>query len=499
MRRLGLLLVLVHGLLAQTILASFDGPTGLPSSSGNYVFSAPSNTLAVGPTYLMNCNSQQVDIYQKSGSEVMGYPIVMATWLSTNLGITYSDTKAPIELFCTYDSIHSRYYMAGMSPRGTCTGTCTWLAISATNDPTGTWKSVQLASWADDIVARVGWDANGVYVDADITGLAGEPSCSPLNTPCSAVFAIPIANVLAPTPVTTNMTVLVGDLDAYPISDSNGSKSPTGSGSAFYLITRCHNLTTGNCQTATNQTLTITIDTITWTGTCPTSCTPSLVVGSGIQPGQLYNTPTANAPQLGTATYTVDAEEDHRMWDGVLVNGKIWSTISTCSVADAGSQNCTGGFQQFYLYEIDPTVPSATLVVTVAPSSLYTQFPAVTADSSGNVYVAYGEVGSTIDPSLYIAYVSASSISGGMPVLSSPVLVKAGTAPVESVSLTCTTGASSVTLWGHNMNGAMIDPSNGNNIWIAEAYGKTSNPCAWQIRLYEATLSNGTNYFPGHI
>jgi len=215
--------------------------------------------------------------------------------------------------------------------------------------------------------------------------------------------------------------------------------------------------------------------------------TPTLVTVSG---GNVYTPP---AQQLGTST-TIQTDDD-RFLNAVWENGQIWTADDTqCTPpTDTAPRSC--------LNYLDITA-SSTGTVSLSTNQInnvgvlggYLYYPAVSVDSSGNVFTVFDESSSAMVPTI----VSATIPSGGS-ALSAFHPVQASAGFYNPPSFACASIASTnACRWG-DYSGAAQDPTNPKDVWvISEAQdGQTSTACAvandcWGSYFTDLTLAGPT-------
>ncbi|MFM7141070.1 MAG: hypothetical protein ACKO2K_04040, partial [Alphaproteobacteria bacterium] len=126
-------------------LAAVGGFQGLGDSNT----SIPPDTMgAVGPSHVVTMLNTQVRIQDKTGSTAS--TVSLSTFWTSGTGLSGS----PFDPHVVYDSLSGRW-IATVDANGGAATSKVFFAISATNDPTGTWKYYSITAdstgtdWAD--------------------------------------------------------------------------------------------------------------------------------------------------------------------------------------------------------------------------------------------------------------------------------------------------------------------------------------------------------------
>lgn len=178
---------------------NFTGSTYLTDS----LYVPPDCDGAIGPDHYVEFINGRFSVYSKStGSRVK---TLTATTFWSQAGAALASGWDAIDPRILFDSFSQRWITAqvDIDTRGIANTNHFLVAVSATSDPTGTWKGVSIPSdpggnnSAD--FPTVGFDAQGVYLAADLF----DPSGFPVGP---TLLSIPKASLLLETPVVTNQT-----------------------------------------------------------------------------------------------------------------------------------------------------------------------------------------------------------------------------------------------------------------------------------------------------
>ncbi len=467
-RLLAILLFATCAHAGITVGTSFEGTVGTTSSPGvPSDRDHPDDSIAVGPSHIMHCTDQGIEIFNKTGTSLQNYSwstfYGAATLQPANTGHpTLGTVNDP---YCVYDPHRSIWYVAHSA-------NATYIFYSTSNDPTSTWNAF-LCPGGDtgDLTMKVAPDKNGVYVVWSLTS-ATTPS-SPHNLTALVAFpitggTIDIANVNS---VSRNLP-----FELRPVYDANASKA---SNAAEMFI--AHNCDTSNndpgngtpdyCTTTQNWTNPLKIVTIkgTWSGTTFTLASAAATVTST---SQTYNIGSNSACQQNGST-TIKEREDHRFHNAVS------SPDSTSIYAAMGSQissHC-GAFW----FQVQVSDGSILQQGTISDGSNDYSFPSVAVDSQGNLLIGVTRSSTTEYAS---SYAFGRLTTDTVNILQGPTLVYAGT-QVYACSL-------NPVGWGTYQT-STIDPSSTLKIWTVSGYGGSATACIWHNRISQLQIAAASN------
>jgi hypothetical protein len=169
-----------------------------------------------------------------------------------------------------------------------------------------------------------------------------------------------------------------------------------------------------------------------------------------------YNTNLTKAPQLGSSNLI--NTNDARMLSAVFRNGSLWA---------ADTIESTTGKTVARWYEINPVVSSPlTASGNIDPGgSVYTFFPSITADASGNVAISYAESSPTEHPSASFA--------------AAPITTTTSFTPAASPNIQAGAASYGGSRWG-DYSGIAADPSNSGIFYaVGEATQSDGNWGTW--------------------
>jgi hypothetical protein len=427
------------------IVAQFDGDTG----SGNPPSYKDHPDMAIGAngTQVVETTGQNVMVYSYSGSILHSTSVVKFISAATGTVGTINDPRV------IYDPFISRWLFV-------CSCSENYLIVSATSDATGTWKGVPLSSDSGDLLMRVGFDRNGVYVGEVAQG-----------SPTQNLFALPNADVAwsgAGTVSLAHEAIATGmPFDQIPVVDLNANKSAT---APEYFVVR-----SGPAQTGSNVTLSLLVSSVTWSGLPSSPVAQFSSTPTTIPTGFLYNTPIDMAQP---ALPNIRGVEDHRLFAAYAYAGThIYALVASgpCT-SNCGSQ---GADAHDLIFFFDLSIPALTLNQGVKISSAGGDliFPSLAVDAQGNVAIAATGVSSVAPPSIYEWHQLSSDAPG---TIHGPNLLTPGNDSYSCINTPVGWGTYSATVQ---------DASNGMNLWTVQEYGNSSTPCNWFTHIVDFQIT----------
>jgi hypothetical protein len=203
---------------------------------------------------------------------------------------------------------------------------------------------------------------------------------------------------------------------------------------------------------------------------------------------------TPPAQQMGTST-TINTDDD-RFLNAVWQNGEIWTADGTeCTPAgDSAPRSCLDyvGVTASSTGVVNPTV---TQINNVGVDGSYLFYPAVSVDSTGDVFTVFDESSSTMFPTI----MSATIPSGGS-TLSAFQTVHTSSGFYNPDFACQSIASTNACRWG-DYSGAAQDPSNQKDVWVAseDEDGSTSSACdpveanqCWTSDIADLTLAPPT-------
>lgn len=411
--------------------------------------SIPPDTMgAVGPADLVVMVNTEVRIQDKAGGVVS--TVSLDTFWTSGTGLTGN----PFDPHVSYDSIDGRW-IATVDANAQSTNSQVWFAISATDDPRGTWTffSFQADSafpssttWAD--FPGLGVNATWIAITNNMFTIAGDSFVN------AKMWVIDKATALAGGPLTT--TIFDTGFDAEGTFSTFGfALKPAVTYSAaepnLYIV--------DNTGFAAGGTPLARVSRITGTGPSPAwSVAPgSTFAGTGLfAVANDFEFTWPNAPQAGTAT-TIDAG-DFRASPASFRNGRLW-------FAHAGGLPNGGATRSaVFWYQIDPTAlpsPITQSGVLDGGSGVFHTYPSIAANSADGACIGFSRASSSI----FIEAVGTSRSAGDAAGTMDPLtVIKAG-----EDSYVKDFGSGNVR-WG-DYSGTSIDPDD-DSCWTLQEYAE---------------------------
>jgi hypothetical protein len=163
----------------------------------------PDSNGAVGPVHFVELINGRFSVFNKSDGAKVKTMTDVNLW--TQAGVSIPNTWLATDPRIIYDPVSQRWFASEIDfdPSGAINANNFLLAISATADPTGTWKAVSIptdpggTNVAD--FPTLGLDAQGVYLAGDMFDRSSNPVSSTL-------VSLPKAGLLAATPSISGLT-----------------------------------------------------------------------------------------------------------------------------------------------------------------------------------------------------------------------------------------------------------------------------------------------------
>ncbi len=467
----------------ETLSGPYLGPAqaqDIRAGGGDQDVAPPDTDLAVGPSNVVAVANSTIAVYGRGGgapttADLNTFLSVDSSHSSTDPRIVYdaasarwwlTDTEAPNIFNC---SSFAAPVLVAVSASSNPLPFSSWIVYTLPFDPhLHTLLGDQPGLGMSSNVAAVTWndyDCSGQWLGSELDIL--QKSDLEHNTGIHGDSPWTSFNAFAPQPVQsfgsiTTQYVVTNESDCAP----NVCATPVAEVDAFTGTPEAQNVAVA----ASDPVM-----------------TPTLVTVSG---NNVYTPP---AQQNGTST-TIQTDDD-RFLNAVWENGHIWTADDTqCTPSgDTAPRSC--------LNYLDITA-SNTGVVSLSTNQInnvgvlggYLYYPAVSMDSSGNVFTVFDESSSTTFPTI----MSATIPSGGS-ALSAFHTVQASAGFYNPPSFACASIASTnACRWG-DYSGAAQDPANPKDVWvISEAQdGQTSPACAlasdcWGSYFTDLTLAGPT-------
>ncbi|HEX6885876.1 MAG TPA: immunoglobulin domain-containing protein [Planctomycetota bacterium] len=444
-----------------SVSLAFDSQLDVPDGAG-FSFIPPDVAGAVGPAHLMTMLENQVRIT----SRLDGSPLVVDT--STFWSPLGSTPLSPTHVYprVVYDDLHGRWLASIRNGVGSLGTTTIFFAISATDDPTGTWTYYAIpadplaASQADWL--QLGYNATWIVFTANMFNLAGTTSLG------AKMWALDKASVLAGGPVTLSIFP-AGFMSAVHPGAAGSSVMPARTldgTTTLYLIN--NSFTSGGVWL-------LQITQITGTGGAP--------VASGL-PGSPFGGTTSFCfvttnfsatqramAQVGDARFI--SPFSVRTASVAVRNGKIWVAMSGGLPGPA--TNAAPTSNGVIWHEIDPALPFP--ASSGAPGSMLVQssaisngvntmsmYPSLAVNCAEDLLVGFANGDATINPQAAYA-------------------MRLGTDPLNSMGPVTVLKAGESSYWKNfgvgttaqygRYSATCVDPNDDTTLWTLQQYADT--------------------------
>jgi hypothetical protein len=406
----------------------------------------PDTQVAAGPGYLVEVVNTTMSIYNDTGAE-QASPADLNTFFSVPSGYEFTDPQA------MYDFQSSRWFVSGWAYDSNDDSN-TYLAVSDSSNPTGSWTFYTVQS-----------NTSSTVTDQPMIGV------------CDNNVVMTWNEFTGTTSLTYNgAQALVLEKSALVASDSTVPSQEFTNTDEFRLVPARSESTPATCYMTVNNasvdlpgsTDTPTLGVIAVNGTAPSTT----LTETDLPIAETYPPPDPSQPG-GT---TNDTQNDDRLVSAVWANNVLWtSATDACTPpGDTTVQNC------MRLDEVSTSGTAPTLVqdFDLGTNGLDEYYPAVSLDSSGDLFVAYSASSSTQYPGAYAVISPASSVSS----FTAPTTIEAGSASYTG------------TRWG-DYSDAAPDPSVAGAVWVSGEYAPSDAAAPdWGTATAELTLPAG---YPG--
>lgn len=426
---------------------NFTGSTFGTDSSAN----PPDTDGAIGPNHFVELINGTFSVYNKStGARVQTMSDVMF-W--SRAGYTVPRNWDITDPRIVYDPTVQRWFAAQIDfdPSGFVNTNDFLLAVSATADPTGSWKAVTIPAdpGGNDSAdfPTLGLDSQGVYLSADMFDAAG-------NFAGPTVVSIPKAGLLGPVPNVSNRTwfgvmsyATRGHILQPAVRVDGG-----GGGSVLAAASIGVNLQTGRIET--NTTLVgFSIQNTAGPGSATLSSSTIIPV-----PG--YTAPIN--PKQPDRTDTLD-DGDARMSGTVYRIGNMLFAVHSTEVNSRAALRW---------YRIDAVTYALLESGTISDPTLDLFYPSIAANTNGIVVI--GCNGTSIS-TFVSCYAVVGQTSNGVTTFGNLLLLKSGLA-----SYHMTSDPTSISRWG-DYSATSVDPNDPTSFWTIQMY--PSSASAWSTQI----------------
>ncbi|MEZ5941629.1 MAG: right-handed parallel beta-helix repeat-containing protein [Planctomycetaceae bacterium] len=400
--------------------------------------SEPPDTMgAVGPNHIVELLNDAFSIYDKTTGTLLQRTLDETFWTNAGASLGSSDV---FDHRIIFDPVSQRWFASTIT-RGT--GNEILIAVSDTDDPTGTWQSVQFIGDVDDTLFN-DFDTLAVDGDAIVIGTNNFDATDAFQN--VSLFSIPKADLLLATPTAANLSrfenlaettigftpqpVVSDDVDstAYSLS-ADYVNSPGGQ----LLLTTLNNVDTATAAVGTTATI---------------SGVPSFTFAPlATQPGGL-----------------VDSGGDRINSNVVEVNGRFWGSQAVDVAGRSG----------ILWYEIDPTTNSVIQSGTIADPGTDYFFPSIAVNNRGEVVIGFSGSSDTQFISSMAAF---GTTTGGITTFQAPQLLASGSSTYFG------------SRWG-DYSATVVDPSTQDAFWTFQEIALSPTTYGTQITRFDITFSN---------
>ena len=453
-------------LLVPTINNSFDGVgNGFSGPNGTFsVNAAPPDTNGdVGPRDYVQTVNTDFAIFNKDPSRgtvgtVRYGPVPINTlWSGFGGGCQTNNDGDPVVL---YDPIADRWVISQFSVTTTPYLQC--VAVSTTNDPTGSWNryAFSYGNTAFPDYPKMGVWPDAYYITFNIfnngSTYAGAKLCA--YDRASMINGAPATQQCFPNTSTTYGGLLPADLDGARLPPSGSPNYIVGQGSLTTTLAywKFH----VDWTTPSNSSL-----------TGPTEITvPSYVIAC--------NNPTDNTciPQSGT-NQQLDALSDRLMFRLAYRNlGDHEALVTNHSVSTSGNTGPSG----IRWYELRPDASHNLTVFqqgTYAPDSTYRWMGSIAMDQAGNIGLGFSASSSSIHPQIKFTGRLAGDVAGTMTQGEGSIIAGGGSQTTN------------LNRWG-DYSMMAVDPSDDCTLWYTQEYIPANGTFNWKTRIANFKLSN---------
>lgn len=430
------------GMVPQAFAAAPPAPALSPGTSfagiADTGWIPPDCTMAVGPDHVVLAVNSTIAVYRKKGGKAV-IQRTLTQWFANRIqGFTIFDPKA------LYDQHEGRWVLLAVAFRTNPNQSVFLLSVSATADPTGTWRNYVLDAqvdgktktnnWAD--YPSLGVDAQALYVTANMFLFGG-------NFQYAKVRVIPKA----------------GPYSGGPVPFADFVRPKNADGTLAFAIQPCHTFGAPQVEYMVN------------------SFFPK---GNAITVWQLTNplnpSPTLTRSQIAVTPYTLPPNADQqggpeplntgdiRIQRAVFRGDSIWTAVTTNRDWGAGNRASIQWMQ------LRPASPALVQEGVFGTKDSHYFYPAISPDTNGNMVLVFSRSGANEFGS--IAYTGRRS-TDPLGTLQGSSLLKAGVAHYQRMD------DNGRNRWG-DYNGSAVDP-NGKLIWFYAEFAAATNVWATQV------------------
>lgn len=397
-------------------------------------FIPPDTDGAVGPDHFVELINGRYVSYDKTNGSVVESSSLNQFWIDAGASATGNAFDPRI----IYDHASQRWIACAVDNARSANSFL--LAISANTDPTGTWSGFKMDSdsndthWAD--YPTLGVDADGVYLAANMFPIS-------TGNVFATIVSIPKADLLSATPTVANRTVFEEESIStrgfaiqpavdYEASDGRAALLADDA-DVFGVLNRTNILNAGTNAASLSSTTNITVN-------------------------NFANPPDADQPGTKQNLETNDTRISATVME---VGNSLWAV--QC-IDDSGRAAVRW-------YEIDEPTSAVLQQGTITDPDLSFYFPAISANSFGDVVISF--TGSS-ENQFASTYAVLGTTSAGVTTFQTPILLKAGVDDYQRLD-----GAGR-NRWG-DYSAISRDPDDPRKFWTIQEWCSADNTWATQI------------------
>ncbi len=388
---------------------------------------------AAGPSHLMVTHNSEIRIMSKTGS-VTSTVSLNSFWSSLGGSISAFDPKA------LYDPYSSRWVVVACGNSGSASS-CLLVAVSQTNNPTGSWNFYKIDADATDVnwfdYPSLGFNKNWIVISGNMFTNSGN------NFTSGNIWVLDKANFYSGG--AGNYTAISSGSNGFTICPAHTFDNTI---STQYLLQTWNGSSGGSGY----------LNLYTITGSIGSEVLTHISYPSTANPWS-YNQPGGadSGPQSG-ASQKVDLGDD-RMQNVIYRNGYVWGA-HTVFLPSTGSTRSAAQW-----WQINTTGSSVTQCSRVddATGVKFYAYPSISVNSRNDALMGYSSFSSTQFPSANYSFRYSCETTNTM---QSDYLYKAGQAKYYK------TYSGSKNRWG-DYTATCIDPTNDLDFWTLQEYAST--------------------------
>jgi hypothetical protein len=418
---------------------------------GDQNLQPPDTQLAAGPTALLEATNDSLSLWSKTLE-----PLAFA---DLNLFFNVPSTQSFTDPRLLYDNQTGRWIISGWSLDAN-NNSRTYLAVSATSDPTGNWFVYTLNSFVS------GMTGVAMLTDQPMTGVCDDKIVMAWNvftgTGTNTAFTASQTLVLQKSALIAGSSAVNYQM----IGDGNESRpvpaQSLGSTTTCYeTVNKADSSLPGGSSTSPTLAVIALAGTPTTQGGGGVTATEAdLALASATNP------PPAPAQPGAPATVEAATSNDDRLLSAVWQNGVLWtSATDACTPSgDATTRNC------LRLWDVNAPVsgtPTLTSDTDLSQAGADEYYPAVGLDSAGDLFVSYTASSSaqgTGLPGFPGLYATISPVTAASGLFINPVTIAVGQTDYDG-----TGGGTLTARWG-DYSAVAPDPTAPGAVWVAGEY-----------------------------